>query len=68
MGRQPSAETLLRTAKRRIKELEQQLADAQTDATAQRQRSIRLQTERDEWKARFDALLERVPIAAEKGE
>lgn len=57
MGKAPSIETQLRTAKSRIKELERSLSEAEKQRLAYRTRATQAEQESAQWKQRFDILL-----------
>lgn len=60
MGKQPSVETQLRTAKRDRKEALQLAAELRRDVGTYRARATKAEQEAAEWKARFDKLLEKI--------
>jgi predicted phage tail protein len=61
MSRKPSPETLLKNAQRTIRALQADLARMRQEMLMYKERSGLFQKDRDEWKARFDKLLERMP-------
>lgn len=61
MGRKRSAETELRQVRRELKETRAALNSMRTDHIHSINTATILKAERDEWKRRFDALLNRLP-------
>lgn len=61
MSRPPSTETQLKNANRQTRALHAELAKMRQEMTMWKQRAEMFQKDRDEWKARFDKLLERLP-------
>jgi multidrug resistance efflux pump len=59
MAKAPSTETQLRTAKRRIAELEREVSGLSAQYATMRGRATKAEQEAAEWKARFDVLLRR---------
>lgn len=58
----PSAETRLRHANRRIRELEGMLTKIGDERERYRARATKAEQGEADWKRRFDALLERTPV------
>jgi len=61
MSRLPSAETELRNVKRDLKEAREQLGESRAEANSLRRNLVAVRDELNEWKSRFDKLLERTP-------
>lgn len=72
MSRAPSDATMLRSARKEIRDLERQIAGTIKDREAYRVRATKAEQECAEWKRRFDLLLARVPanepVALPEGE
>lgn len=58
MSRMPSEKTQLTTAKRMIRELQQEVRNVVAEVTRYRTRATQAEQQAAEWKARFDKLLE----------
>lgn len=61
MSRPASAETQLKNAHRQVRALQADLTRMRQEMTMYKHRAEMYQKDRDEWKARFDKLLERLP-------
>lgn len=61
MSRAPSEKTQLRTAERVIKQLRAEVLEVRRERDAYRSRATQAEQQVAEWKARFDALLQRMP-------
>lgn len=61
MAKSPSAETQLRTLRSELKRVREERDDARSSTIHYRQRAEKSEQESEEWKRRFDTLLNREP-------
>jgi FtsZ-binding cell division protein ZapB len=64
MSKQPSAATALRNLRRDHADASRQVQELRRELEISRGQSTKARQEAAEWKARFDALLARVPVTA----
>jgi len=64
MGRMPSEGTRLKNAEREVRRLSTELSTCEGEKRYYRQKMEKAHAEVNEWKRRFDALLERSPVTS----